>query len=107
MVDIRFKLSNDDGMVNFVDFGTYDEALEFMGWFNNTRADKGKILFGYICSKLGKTIPKELVDTYHNLGYIDPIQFGMIYESNNSETGRRFRVCFPMTIHNFAQKENG
>ena len=103
---MRFKLSNESAMVNFADFKTYDEAMTFMGWFNNTRVDKERVRFTDICRELGYEFQKELAEPYHNFGYIDPIQFGMIHESNNSDIGKKFRVCFPMKVCNFAQMEN-
>ena len=103
----KFHLSNEDGMVNFVDFKTRYDALKFMGFFNNLLHDKEKITFSDICWFLNRIIPKDLIDSYKNFGYCDTIKFGMIHESNNSETGRNYRVCFPMHICDFRPKENG
>ena len=107
MLMTTFHLSNNDGMVNFVDFGTYDKALQFIGMFNNIKHDNGKITFSDICKILNKEISKDLVDSYSSFGFLDSITFGMIHESNNSESGPNFRVCLPMKICDFRPKENG
>lgn len=101
----KYRMAETDGMINFADFGSYELADLFVTCFNSYLQSYGKVLFTDISVMLDHDVPKELVDSYIAHGYVDEIDSGDIRTLTNSETGVKYRVCFPMHVKDFSAKE--
>lgn len=94
----KYRMAEDDGMINFADFGSYEIADLFVTCFNTYLQSSGKVSFADISVTLDQEIPKELAETYATRGYVDAIDSNDIRTFTDSETGTRYRVCFPMHV---------
>lgn len=101
----KYRMAEDDGMINFADFGSYEMADLFVTCFNTYLQSSGKVSFADIFVSLDHDIPKELADSYATHGYVDLIDSDDIRTFTDSETGTRYRVCFPMHVKDFSVKE--
>ena len=102
----KYRISNEDGLANYESFASFEDACNFVGWFNECIKSYGSILFADICTELGYDLTKETTDIYLNYGYTDPIDLieNQIRTITDSELGTRYVVCFPMDIKNFSEE---